>query len=827
MIPVLLATLCLAVDEPTASLAHLHPQDCDLFFEVPDMAAFLASYEGVPLTRLIGDEGLRASAATLWEAFSEPIGQGLQQAAGQIGKSPQELLAVPGQAIEWLHDLSALSASVSGIRSGIDRYATALSQWGEAWDEADRLQGVLEDWLSSGGERSDVPSTVEGLPGVDLELTLDPWGSAYRIVGDPPRVISDGPADDPTLSRTAWAWADGARRAELREGLKPLLLERLGASFLLSFNSAETARGLSEQLLTLAASSGLDFQVRPFEFGDQAVDLREAAIEIDGTPVGTLWMASGDELVALGFGASTPAALAGRMADSSAKSLASDAAFGDVKASLDERLQREGGGTGVLGLRWFERDALANTFLRLAATEDEQSKHFLGFLGDPASPNSSMSVVRLVAERFHEDRWTRKGAPSFFDGITGVEPVDTTRLELVPEDAIFAFVGSTDWQALYSKLITVLGEQAPPALESYRAYLKQIEETYGLDLEGQLISSLGENVVVYLQPLSIGTPNFGLILELREPDVFREAVQALAPLISEQSSGTFEFDSRPYKKVPVWTLRRTSEPLSASRLLAQAGPQLDQALRSPFAPSPSIVVFDDSALLGLTAIHTKRMVKRVLDDENVKHPLLEETAPSGAQSLSYVDWAGIWTNFYAMGRSGMALAGGNLPFDVSSLPTPEELTKYFEPTITWSHRSDEGTWKHKVSSFGPEVIVVPLLVSGLTAAAGMPAMAAQRGAASGVVPVTGLAISAALDSYAIRNAGAYPSTLEELEQSQHWRDVSGDASVHAGMLDAWGRPFRYEVDGMNVRLWSMGPNGFDEDGAGDDVVIRRARQERD
>ena len=41
--------------------------------------------------------------------------------------------------------------------------------------------------------------------------------------------------------------------------------------------------------------------------------------------------------------------------------------------------------------------------------------------------------------------------------------------------------------------------------------------------------------------------------------------------------------------------------------------------------------------------------------------------------------------------------------------------------------------------------------------------------------------------------------------------------------DPWGNDYRYEViEKFQFRLWSVGPNGLDEDGDGDDVVPTHA-----
>lgn len=77
----------------------------------------------------------------------------------------------------------------------------------------------------------------------------------------------------------------------------------------------------------------------------------------------------------------------------------------------------------------------------------------------------------------------------------------------------------------------------------------------------------------------------------------------------------------------------------------------------------------------------------------------------------------------------------------------------------------------------------------------------------------GVRVALAIESHR-GAAGVYPTSLDELVDEQRERAGFG-RDPHADAL------MRYEVydEGQRVRIWSVGPNGKDENGKGDDVVV--------
>ncbi len=62
-----------------------------------------------------------------------------------------------------------------------------------------------------------------------------------------------------------------------------------------------------------------------------------------------------------------------------------------------------------------------------------------------------------------------------------------------------------------------------------------------------------------------------------------------------------------------------------------------------------------------------------------------------------------------------------------------------------------------------------------------------------------------------------------MEEGERTRNLSGWEDPQDLVADAWGNPVLYRFPGPVHRhgwdLWSVGPNGVDENGSGDDILI--------
>jgi len=176
------------------------------------------------------------------------------------------------------------------------------------------------------------------------------------------------------------------------------------------------------------------------------------------------------------------------------------------------------------------------------------------------------------------------------------------------------------------------------------------------------------------------------------------------------------------------------------------------------------------------------------------------------------------------------MMGENAPqIDASALPGSATLARYFKPSSSWSKRLADGRiYTRAESSFGPET---PLEIALFASAAGplMKPHAAQP-------PVTATAPEPPSDDAAIATQAALllaktgiaiykidnaklPATLETLLTPTDRYPDGYLAPQKSVPKDGWGHAlvFKPDADGKRFLLYSLGADGKDAGGAGDDV----------
>jgi hypothetical protein len=180
-----------------------------------------------------------------------------------------------------------------------------------------------------------------------------------------------------------------------------------------------------------------------------------------------------------------------------------------------------------------------------------------------------------------------------------------------------------------------------------------------------------------------------------------------------------------------------------------------------------------------------------------------------------------------------AMGGGELPIDATALPEGSVFTRFFEPTVMWYRPTEHGMRAHVESSFGPETW---LGLAGVGAGAFLGVRGQTRAMAAGGElagddsewggPEVSSELAATRDALSHLRASLkahelelnrYPSTLTELVQptQNHPRGFLDGAELPR---DGWGRAIEYTLGENGYTLWSLGPDGVDQRGAGDDIL---------
>ncbi|MEZ6017116.1 MAG: hypothetical protein R3F49_18510 [Planctomycetota bacterium] len=482
-------------------------------------------------------------------------------------------------------------------------------------------------------------------------------------------------------------------------------------------------------------------------------------------------------------------------------------------------------------------EAHINPFVeRIVMAEEPMALAVLDVVEGLLGPLGSMAIrggdwrVRLEGGQFVTEGNYPKPAASPLAGLFGAKALDPEDLALVMPDAIVAGAVSMDKDVLQRLFAGVIAQQGGEDM------LVELDNSFGFRPDRDLIAPLGDAIAYSLPPLTtlLSAPPFTVSFDIADLDAFTKGMDGVFTLLEAQGTDAVQLKREEYKGSRLYTLS-----------FAGANDAGGGIAGLPINPAaifrPTMAIGQGRAFLITTPNLAKKEIRRVdkLKGALELHPALSGAAlPKGATEVGYADWADFFGRIYS-GVKGLApMLGavvGQLPFDLSMLPEGELITQHFQPSFR-SKRIDGNVVRvHGRSSFGPELS----LVASLGAAASMrQAVAVQAYEGSfddfdeGVAPTeateateevmvveeepyTGpdaallltqdLLLTIKVDLTVHRfDKGAYPASLGEFG--------------HAGAVDGWGHAVVYKLTQANYSLYSVGPNGVDDGGAGDDIL---------
>ncbi|MEW6074170.1 MAG: type II secretion system protein GspG [Planctomycetota bacterium] len=625
---------------------------------------------------------------------------------------------------------------------------------------------------------------------------------------------------------------------------------------IVDFAGEEAARA------ALAALAGLAASAEPYPDSPLPGALRLEFAELSGLPA---WAAADGARVLLGAGALDPAELAPRAGSAGGPGGTGGAATG------------EGGLAGRAGYRDAGRAFAASAgttvvagfsarspleMLAAAPLPDEVRTglgpalaEFPGLLGGVRRWR-----MELVGDRFVTEMMTLEGdEEGASPPVLGGRPLDRAWLVPVAPEAMFAYSSALDGAALLAGVRNLLARRAAAAGEELD--LAALEGELGVSLEA-LFAGIGPGFVVYANaPGGLALPEMYAWIELADPGAFQAGLAALGGTLGQRFPG-FGLETRDYRVKDPATGERIAFPITTLGF----PPELLAESPVPIAIAPSLTVTGGKLLVSPSSMHLKRELKRLYGGDEkaaaavpgeaaggaggaagttgtpattrTRHPWEMELAAE-TRSLLVMDWGQLLGGLLATAK---ALGGMfSLPFDVQALPSPEVFGRYFAPTVHVSRRVDGGTYRRHEASFGPEVAGGALLAV-FFAFEPHAAMAAPMAAPMEItwedsppgeaLPPPGgddahLATEHALQVVRMGLAvyqldqKVHPASLAVLIQPTG-AFPNGFLDPPEVPVDGWGRELRYEpaADGSTYRLWSVGPDGIDEGGAGDDVVAQ-------
>lgn len=767
-------TLCLLGAQ--VDHASLHASASIGYFELPDVQRLLSACDQSTVANFVRDPEL----APLWKKVNTspvPAG-GMRQALLELSISDAEQRA---KLEPMFASLRAISVSLDLDRNGLDELARAGQLATRAHEQLTALQEELDEHAIA--HDGTYPASLDELEQLDADARTDPWGNAvvYSRSEDGAKAELKSFGSDGAAGGTGSA-ADWTPASSLRSRTSDMGSELVSGTIAFEFSDAAIAASAADAWRAYRAGLTLD--------------------KAKGVPSAC---ANADRFLLLGFGGVEESALSRRLADRTA----APAAVGSPRARI-----------ASLGAR------TPSTVLQvgLALASSELNALFPELPAVIARAFAPVGAWRVQFEGGQFETISRTDASGWL-GSCLRERGELSLAEAerrAPTGALFSLVAALDLQSVAREASAVLESIASKFAEASPS----ASAPAGPQVDVGAIASALERLAVHTSgPMhmwvgswdALGPPPTYAVFELSDPVRFAEELLELPRALPEEFVEQHPLRVRPYQKTPIttWNLPGT-----------QAG---------MFEPSWCILGNEFVLSTSRTSLTNEIKRRRKLDPQDAKDAATAASPVAGGDALLAwrCDVASVGESLLTMGRNLSRLGGGMFPSDM--LPKSGVFQRHFRPLTGTTRRDGAELLTRRSADLLVDLSIARLLLRMGTGEATAEATAEDAPAED--VPDSGLESDRAADAqtavglralenglvvYLLENGG-YPEKLETLLEPTSNFPAGYLESARELPRDGQQQPFAYARSATGYRLWSIGANGRDEAGAGDDVLVERSR----
>ncbi|MEW6745407.1 MAG: type II secretion system protein GspG [Planctomycetota bacterium] len=422
--------------------------------------------------------------------------------------------------------------------------------------------------------------------------------------------------------------------------------------------------------------------------------------------------------------------------------------------------------------------------------------------------------------------------------------VDRERLAWVPKDATSCSLGQIDLKGFYDGAMQLVKVAVPTIYEQVEQMRAMVTaqltggadnfDLGGFDLVRDFLGNIGTQYVFYSVPTQgfMATGEYVFIMETRDAGKVEQGLRLLFQIPGAKLDTPLNLKEVEQEGCKLFTVDLTQLNPAFAMVAAQL--------------QPSFAFHDGYLVAGSTPRGVKAALERIkvggesiLANEDFQRFYGKIPADVPLYSLSYSNIRQSFDSIYnqVVGLTFMppfSQVLEKLPLDLALLPTSDEISKHLFGSLTYSYRVEGGFISESYGPFGVELVPI------VAGAAGLVGFGAYSMAQSGGFPMGGGA-DVAVEPQPVEESaeervatdfgylkagilvfkydqGRLPDNLEDLLQST---ETFPDGYLPGSDLpvDPWGHAYRYvRINGSGYQLSSMGPNGKDENGEGDDIA---------
>jgi len=250
-------------------------------------------------------------------------------------------------------------------------------------------------------------------------------------------------------------------------------------------------------------------------------------------------------------------------------------------------------------------------------------------------------------------------------------------MAFVPADATSVFAVRLDTQKAWAELERILRGIDQRKHEAFRTGLDRLGGRFGIDIERDIIETLGHELTVFSSGgalltylgVSSGPPpemKLGQVLELRAPQKYKDASERAIETLGNVGLEAVVLDGEDIHE-----------------------------LRAPGMPfAPAYVITDRYYIAGLAA-ETVRQVLTAIGGKEGLAPTPEfrkamARIPQGAHVLGYSDTGANVQSFYRLYSTRLFRVARDFPFELGALGDGEVLTRHLYPSVFAGYDEPEG-----------------------------------------------------------------------------------------------------------------------------------------
>lgn len=272
-------------------------------------------------------------------------------------------------------------------------------------------------------------------------------------------------------------------------------------------------------------------------------------------------------------------------------------------------------------------------------------------------------------------------------------PLNDADLAIIPKKPSWAFACNIDLSGIYRQVLELIKSYDPETSADLSKQIEKLEEALGFELDRDLISTIGDTIVVYDAPENGGIIFTGMtiVMDSSDPDRLQQSLRGIVEAIAaEINEGAVTVGKRMYRD-------------HAIEYIKVAG--------APMPVAPAWTSHDNRVIVALYPQMVIGALDRMLDGGDPKDSILKNPDFVAGRkvlgelggTVSYSDMRAATEQLYPflllLGQMGAGMASAEgFNFDMSSFPNSRALTRHLFAAVRTSRSDPNGTL---YASYGP------------------------------------------------------------------------------------------------------------------------------